>query len=165
MLLKKYEEKRRFQNTPEPKAKKGSISSHPIFVIQEHEASHFHYDFRIEIDGVLKSWAVPKELPMDTKTKRLAVETEDHPLEYANFEGTIPKGEYGAGTVTIFDKGHFKNLDGSTNKLKEDYKHGHIKILLEGEKNKGGIYLKKFREEKNSIQWLIIKMEEENTTE
>jgi len=160
MSLKKYEEKRRFQNTPEPKSNKNSISNYPIFVIQKHEASHLHYDFRIEIDGVLKSWAVPKGLSTDTKIKRLAIQTEDHPLDYADFEGVIPKGEYGAGKVSIFDSGDFKNLEGSNNKLKQSLQDGHIKIFLNGKKIKGGFYLKKFREEKSNTQWLIIKMKE-----
>src|SRR5688572_30245381 len=107
MGLEAYKRKRDFSQTPEPK---GSRGEKRVFVIQKHHASHLHYDFRIEIQGVLKSWAVPKGLSKKIGEKRLAVETEDHPLSYANFEGVIPEGEYGAGIVKIWDKGKFQNI-------------------------------------------------------
>jgi bifunctional non-homologous end joining protein LigD len=101
--LKKYEEKRDFSKTTEPKGTVGKklLSKIPIFVIQKHDATRLHYDFRIEMNGVLKSWAVPKGPSLNPADKRLALETEDHPMEYGNFEGVIPEGEYGAGEVII----------------------------------------------------------------
>src|SRR6185369_10259249 len=105
MGLKEYKSKRNFLRTEEPsgRARAARTSRRPRFVIQKHAASHLHYDFRLEIEGVLKSWAVPKGLPMKRGDRRLAVEVEDHPLEYGNFEGTIAEGNYGAGTVMVWD--------------------------------------------------------------
>jgi DNA ligase D-like protein (predicted 3'-phosphoesterase) len=108
MALEEYKKKRDFTKTREPKAVVMPEGSALIFVIQKHKASHLHYDLRLEIGGVLKSWAVPKEPPTEEGVRRLAVETEDHPMDYAGFEGTIPAGEYGAGTVEIWDKGAFR---------------------------------------------------------
>jgi DNA ligase D-like protein (predicted 3'-phosphoesterase) len=142
--LKKYQAKRKFSVTREPKGeiKKTGKSR---FVVQEHNASHLHYDFRLEIDGVLKSWAVPKGPPEITGVKRLAVQVEDHPVEYIDFEGTIPEGEYGAGTVEIWDKGKFV--------LKE--KNAKVmKIEMNGKKLKGDYALVKM-EGKN---WLLYKI-------
>ena len=117
--LSEYKEKRKFEETPEPKGgekKAGSL----IYVIQEHHARALHWDFRLEKDGVLKSWAVPKGIPEDTKQRHLAVQTEDHPYEYASFAGTIPKGQYGAGTVAIWDKGHYKPKIWEDDKIEVD---------------------------------------------
>ena len=108
--LKKYKEKRDFLKTSEPKGKVASKSKKTVFVIQRHSARRLHFDFRLEVDGVLKSWAVPKEPSMSIKDKRLAVHVEDHPLEYGKFEGMIEKGQYGAGSVEIWDKGFFVNM-------------------------------------------------------
>lgn len=104
MSLDEYKKKRNFGKTKEPEGQAESRDAR-IYVIQKHDASHLHYDLRLEKDGVLKSWAVPKEPPMKEGIRRLAVQVEDHPIEYADFEGTIPKGEYGAGTVEIWDRG------------------------------------------------------------
>ncbi len=119
-----------------------------IFVIQEHFASHHHFDFRIEMDGVLKSWAVPKGIPEKKGEKHLAVEVEDHPIEYANFEGEIPEGYYGAGIVKIWDKGEY-------NLIKKDKKK--IEFELNGEKIKGKYILLFFKKDKGKNLWLIFK--------
>ena len=116
-----------------------------IYVIQKHDASHLHFDLRLEMDGVLKSWAVPKQPPTTPGVKRLAVQVEDHPVGYANFEGTIPKGEYGAGTVEIWDKGSFSLLDRKDNKLI---------VEINGTKLKGAYVLIKLKQSKN---WLFFK--------
>ncbi|MDH7563682.1 MAG: DNA polymerase ligase N-terminal domain-containing protein [Candidatus Bathyarchaeota archaeon] len=116
-----------------------------IFVIQKHYATHLHYDFRLEMDGVLKSWAVPKEPPKEAGVKRLAVQVEDHELEYASFEGTIPKGEYGAGKVEIWDKGTYTLRSRNSEK---------IEFTLHGTKLQGDYALIKFKGDKN---WLLIK--------
>jgi DNA ligase D-like protein (predicted 3'-phosphoesterase) len=144
LSLKEYESKRNLEKTTELKDKLEKSAGN-IYVIQKHEATNLHYDLRLEMDGVLKSWAVPKEPPVEFGVRRLAVQVEDHPIGYATFEGTIPEGEYGAGTVEIWDKGTFKMLD-----RKED------KLVLEikGQKLRGQFVLVRFKDKKN---WLFFK--------
>jgi DNA ligase D-like protein (predicted 3'-phosphoesterase) len=148
MTLEKYNEKRDFKKSPEQSDKKSVKSSHSIYVIHEHHASHLHWDLRLEMEGVLKSWAIPKEPPIDPKIKRLAVLVEDHPLDYATFEGTIPEGQYGAGKVIIWDKGTFELLE-KTDKS--------FVIKINGNKLKGNYVLFKFKPPKN---WLFFKKKE-----
>ena len=118
----------------------------PIFVVQKHSASHLHWDFRLEMDGSLKSWAVPKEPPTKSGTKRLAIQVEDHPLSYASFEGEIPHGQYGAGKVEIWDSGHYEL---------EDKKPGKIVFTLSGKKMKGDYVILRFGKEKKN--WLLFR--------
>jgi DNA ligase D-like protein (predicted ligase)/DNA ligase D-like protein (predicted 3'-phosphoesterase) len=147
--LSAYAEKRHFEETPEPKGQVERKSGEPIFVIQEHHARALHYDFRLERDGVLKSWAVPKGMP-ESDQKRLAVETEDHPFEYHTFEGTIPKGQYGAGTVKIWDKGTYET------KIWENTK---IEVTLKGERLKGRYVLVRLKRAGDK-DWLLLKGKE-----
>jgi DNA ligase D-like protein (predicted 3'-phosphoesterase) len=162
--LKDYREKRDFRRTPEPsEGKRKSSIDQPIFVIQKHAARTLHYDFRLEVEGVLKSWAVPKGPSTDPKEKRLAVPTEDHPLDYADFEGTIPEGEYGAGTVLVWDMGAYRNITEKKGKLipmAEAVPHGHVKVWLEGKKLQGGYALTRFKTGKDEA-WLLVKMDDD----
>src|SRR5215471_14815362 len=137
MSLKKYREKRNFKISPEPQGspKKEKAKSDLIFVVQKHRASHLHYDFRLEWDGALLSWAVPKGPSLDPDIKRLAMAVEDHPLEYADFEGIIPAGEYGGGTVMVWDHGTYVP---ETPDVGKDWEQGEIKFTLQGRKLKGG---------------------------
>lgn len=133
-----------------------------IFVIQKHNASHLHYDFRLEISGVLKSWVVPKGPSTDPHDKRLAIQTEDHPIDYATFEGIIPEGQYGAGSVIIWDKGTFENIkekDGVLISLEDSYKNGQIEVRLNGEKIHGDYALIR-TDSDSATKWLLIKMRE-----
>src|ERR1700760_677056 len=132
MALKEYRRKRNFRNTPEPSGG-GSRQKSLIFVVQLHHASHRHYDFRLEFDGVLKSWSVPKGPSFDPADKRLAVEVEDHPLDYATFEGVIPAGQYGGGDVIVWDRGTWS----SEKDLAESFKKGRLEFTLKGEKLEG----------------------------
>jgi DNA ligase D-like protein (predicted 3'-phosphoesterase) len=161
--LEAYREKRDFGKTSEPSGRKGRKGGEPIFVIQKHDASRLHYDFRIEVDGVLKSWAVPKGPSTDPREKRLAVPTEDHPMEYADFEGVIPEGEYGAGTVIVWDRGTYENLkekDGKKVPMEKSLLEGHVTIRLDGKKLKGGYALIRTGKGKKP-RWLLVKMADE----
>jgi DNA ligase D-like protein (predicted 3'-phosphoesterase) len=161
MNLKKYQEKRKFKSTPEPGGtKKAKKKYKNIFVIQKHAATNLHYDFRLEITGVLVSWAIPKGLSLDPKTKRLAIRTEDHPLEYADFEGAIPENQYGGGTVIVWDQGKYENQlnDNMTDALR----NGKLNVWLNGNKIQGGYHLIKTQmNQQNKEQWLIMKVDDE----
>ena len=162
MTLSKYVAKRDFTKTAEPKAGVSKDKNKLLFVIQKHDASHLHYDFRLEMEGVLKSWAVPKGPSTDPKTKRLAMMVEDHPFDYRNFEGTIPKGEYGGGTVIVWDEGFYEPIEPIKGKKAQE-KHllkqlasGSVKIILHGEKVKGEFALVKTHG-MGENGWLLIK--------
>jgi len=144
LSLKEYERKRDFDKTAEPKGhlQKGQGS---IYVVQKHAATHLHYDLRLEMNGTLKSWAIPKEPPIELGVKRLAVQVEDHPVSYATFQGTIPKGEYGAGTVEIWDKGTYELIDRKEDKLI---------VEINGEKLSGSYVLVRLKSKQN---WLFFK--------
>jgi bifunctional non-homologous end joining protein LigD len=153
--LRSYKRKRRFDRTPEPGPEKKTSSSGRIFVVQKHRASHLHYDFRLEDEGVLKSWAVPKGPSLDPAVKRLAMAVEDHPLDYAGFEGVIPGGEYGGGTVMVWDTGTYAPDEGFA--VSEGLKKGELKFTLHGKKLKGSWVLVRTR----NRQWLLIKHRDE----
>lgn len=169
MGLGKYFKKRRFDKTPEPKGiVKQTGSKKLAFVIQEHHASRLHYDFRLELDGVLKSWAVPKGPSLDPHEHHLAIQTEDHPYEYRNFEGVIPEGNYGAGNVIIWDEGWYEARKGSAEDsektLGKELKKGHMTFILHGEKLKGEFALIKMPHAAEKNAWLLIKKGDEFAT-
>jgi len=148
-MLEEYEKNRHFEKTSEPSVPGlQEFTEKPIFVVQRHDARNLHYDFRLEMDGVLKSWAVPKEPPKEAGTKRLAIQTEDHPLAYANFEGEIPEGEYGAGKVEIWDKGTFE----LRKRLEKE-----IVVTLHGDELKGDYVLIRTKYGKEEKGWLFFK--------
>lgn len=144
MSLEEYWKKRRIKETTEPEGKI-KMTEGNTYVIQKHAATHLHYDLRLEMDGVLKSWAIPKEPPTVPNVRRLAVQVEDHPIEYANFEGTIPEGEYGAGSVEIWDRGTYELIDRKEDKLI---------VEINGNRLKGTYVLVRFKDQKN---WLFFK--------
>jgi len=161
MSLTKYKEKRDFKKTPEPGAKKKSGKKDLIFVVHKHNATNLHYDLRLEADGVLKSWAVPKGLSLNPSDKRLAMMVEDHPFDYKDFEGIIPKNEYGGGEVIIWDTGTYHALStddrNESEKLMIDgLKKGEIKFVLNGSKLKGEFVLVKMKG-RGENAWLLIK--------
>jgi bifunctional non-homologous end joining protein LigD len=165
--LKTYQAKRSFAETPEPKGRKGKAKKTALtYLIQRHAATRLHYDFRIEVDGVLKSWAVTKAPSRDTLVKRLAVEVEDHPLDYGSFEGTIPAGNYGAGTVQMWDRGTWEPQEPD---LDAAFKKGQIKMILHGERLKGKWALIRLRSDRGKPSkrnnWLLIKERDEYTVE
>ena len=156
MALEEYDAKRDFRKTAEPPPRPGKPHRRPIFVIQEHHASRLHYDFRLEADGVLKSWAVPKQPTLDPSQKRLAVQVEDHPLAYADFEGTIPAGQYGAGQVHIWDRGTYESLTADRRTVTEAIAAGRLEFALHGEKLRGRFTLIQMRG-RGDKNWLLIK--------
>jgi DNA ligase D-like protein (predicted 3'-phosphoesterase) len=161
--LKAYRDKRDFRRTPEPSGGRRRRGNRPRFVIQKHDASTLHYDFRLEVGGVLKSWAVPKGPSTNPRDKRLAMPTEDHPLDYADFEGVIPEGQYGAGTVLVWDAGTYGNItekDGQEVPVERAIEDGHLAVWLEGKKLKGGYALTEIGKGK-SRRWLLVKMDDE----
>src|SRR5450755_1126275 len=156
MSLKEYAKKRSFDKTPEPKPTPDpSSAAGNFFCVQRHDATRLHYDFRLEVEGTLKSWAVPKGPSLEPLSKGLAVHVEDHPIEYGGFEGNIPKGEYGGGSVMLWDRGVYELLgDASANAQIE---RGDFKFRLHGEKLKGEFALVKMRNRGKGNEWLIIK--------
>jgi bifunctional non-homologous end joining protein LigD len=159
MSLTAYRSNRDFAETPEPVGRMRRGSRSRIFVVQKHDASRLHYDFRLAVNGVLASWAIPKGPSMNPADKRLAVRTEDHPLEYAKFEGVISSGQYGAGTVMIWDLGKYEPTE--TQSPKEQLAHGKMHIALLGEKLRGGYTLVQIERRSMSSSrrdyWLLIK--------
>lgn len=161
-----YEGKRDFTRTTEPKPtdKASGKTGKPLFVIQKHDASTLHYDFRLEIDDTLKSWAIPKGPSTDPRQKRLAIPTEDHPMAYGDYEGVIPEGQYGAGTVMLWDQGEYENIKkvkGTLMPMAACYEQGQIEINLKGKKIQGGYALVRTKGiSKGAENWLLIKMKD-----
>lgn len=168
--LREYLKKRDFSHTPEPDPEAPGVAakdpaSEPVFVIQKHDASNLHYDFRLEVEGTLKSWAVPKGFSTDPSEKRLALPTEDHPLDYAEFEGVIPEDEYGGGTVLVWDAGPLVNLktddDGKPVPLSDQISQGHLTVWLKGEKVAGGYALTRTSGSgDDGERWILVKMDD-----
>jgi DNA ligase D-like protein (predicted 3'-phosphoesterase) len=162
--LRKYREKRDFTKSSEPEGSARSDRAEGrCFVVQRHEASTLHFDFRLQVGDVLASWAVPKGPSMDPGEKRLATRTEDHPLEYADFEGRIAEGEYGAGTVIVWDIGTYRNLTERNGELvpaEQAVEGGHIKFWLDGQKLTGGFALTRTRFRGREDQWLLVKVKD-----
>ena len=163
--LAEYHRKRNFDKTTEPagRARRGHDTALQ-FVIQKHAASSLHFDFRLELDGVMKSWAVPKGPSLDPAVKRLAMEVEDHPIDYNTFEGTIPEGEYGGGTVMLWDRGTYTAADTSSDAidaLRRGYEEGELVFTLDGERLRGSWALIRTRRGKRA-QWLLIKKRDDH---
>ncbi len=152
-----YQSRRKFDQTSEPRGKAHKKSAHPIFVIQKHDARSLHYDLRLEDEGVLKSWAIPKGPSTDPSVKHLAIHTEDHPFEYKDFEGTIAQGNYGAGGVIIWDRGIYRNLKDQS--LTQCIKKGTVAVWLDGEKLHGGFALIR-TPLRGQDSWLFFKMKD-----
>ncbi len=160
-----YNKKRDFNKTGEPKhSGSGKKNTQSIFVVQKHNATNLHYDFRLEIDDTLKSWSIPKGPSTNPTIKRMAIPTEDHPIAYADFEGTIPKGEYGGGTVMIWDKGTIASIkedeNGNLISLEKSFLMGSIEIILKGQKLKGAYNLVKMKGGKMQGNWLLLKQDD-----
>jgi DNA ligase D-like protein (predicted 3'-phosphoesterase) len=161
--LREYNRKRDFKKTSEPRGRPRRRKTAPRFVVQEHAARSHHYDFRLEVDGVLKSWAVPKGPSTNPKEKRFATQTEDHPLDYIDFEGTIPAGEYGAGAVIVWDTGTYRNVtDVGELPMEEALKKGHARVVLEGRKLRGTWAVTRFRGRDGKDEWLLVKTKDDS---
>jgi bifunctional non-homologous end joining protein LigD len=164
--LGEYRRKRDFSRTAEPRGGRRTTAAKLAYVIQKHAASHLHFDLRLELDGVMKSWAVPKGPSLDPAVKRLAMQVEDHPIEYNAFEGTIPKGEYGGGTVMIWDRGTY-TYGGDEDQdpeeaLRQGYARGDFKFVLHGKRLKGSwVLVRTRRGDPKRAQWLLIKHRDE----
>jgi bifunctional non-homologous end joining protein LigD len=171
MSLTLYKRKRTFNKTPEPEGnKKATSKSRLKFVVQKHDATNLHYDFRLEMEGVLKSWAVPKGPSMNPQDKRLAMMVEDHPYDYRNFEGIIPEGNYGAGTVMVWDEGIYDAMEHEDEPSKSqekillaELKKGDLKVVLHGEKLKGAFALIKMKG-RGENAWLLIKKNDDEAS-
>lgn len=168
MSLSLYKKKRKFNETPEPKGKASKKADSLIFVVQRHHASHLHYDFRLELNGTLKSWAVPKGPSLNPADKRLAMMVEDHPIDYASFEGDIPKGNYGAGHVDVWDHGTYEPVDEhgeviSAKEFASNLHKGSIKFRMKGKKLKGEFALVNLKKDEKS--WLLIKHRDKYATD
>jgi bifunctional non-homologous end joining protein LigD len=161
--LAEYNAKRDFTRTAEPAGKVPKARGKKLhFVIQKHAASHLHYDFRLELDGVMKSWAVPKGPSLDPTVRRLAMEVEDHPISYNSFEGTIPRGEYGGGTVMLWDRGTYDADDGGgAESLRRGYEKGELRLVMHGKRLRGGFVLARLRRP-GRPQWLLIKRRDDH---
>jgi DNA ligase D-like protein (predicted 3'-phosphoesterase) len=166
--LRTYRGKRDFGRTQEPRGREASTDEEPRFVVQIHDARRMHFDFRLQVGDVLKSWSVPKGPSTDPRDKRLAVPTEDHPLEYEEFEGVIPKGEYGGGTVIVWDHGTYRPLShdrrGGPVPFDESIERGHATFWLNGSKLHGEYALTRFRDGKDTSEgeaWLLVKTKDE----
>lgn len=165
MSMEPYRRKRSFDKTPEPKGSKKSL----LFVVQKHAATHLHYDFRLEAEGVLKSWAVPKGPSMNPKDKRLAMMVEDHPYEYRDFEGIIPAGNYGAGSVIVWDTGSYYPIDDESYELADEkavvkgIHSGKLLFFLHGKKLQGLFTLVKMAHSHKENEWLLIKLEKDRS--
>ena len=168
MALAKYNSKRKFDDTPEPEGKVAGNKGKLTFVVQRHHASHLHYDFRLELDGALKSWAVPKGPSLNPKDKRLAMMVEDHPVAYATFAGDIPAGNYGAGHVDVWDHGTYEPIDEdgamiTPTAFAANLRNGNIKFRMKGKLLKGDFALVKMKKDEKT--WLLIKHKDKYSTE
>ena len=171
MSLSVYKKKRSFNDTPEPEGGKSTSQDKLMFVVQKHDASRLHYDFRLEMNGVLKSWAVPKGPSLNPADKRLAMMVEDHPFDYRTFEGIIPEGNYGAGTVIVWDEGTYEPLENTSENKKENEKKllkqlraGSLKFVMHGKKIKGEFALVKTNYQGEN-SWLLIKHNDKYATD
>src|SRR3984885_9448788 len=165
--LARYQDKRDFTQTAEPSGRDAKVATSKAlrFVIQKHAASHLHFDLRLEYDGTFRSWAVPKGPSLDPKDRRMAMEVEDHPLDYGDFEGTIPKGQYGGGTVMLWDRGYWAPEKGFE-EIGAALAKGELKFVMEGERMHGSwVIVRTKRDSRGKASWLLIKHRDEGAVE